>query len=419
LNPNDPADQSRRQEIYRKIVSWSPALAAWAVAIVAASLISHWPPFQRISAVVSDEISRAIGATSNGPIVVVRLSHDFSKADLQQFLAQAIPVLMNNYGVAALGVDIDFSGRGYEVLANDFAAWTQQDASSANRVVWAVRYQSKTSVPPNGEEVEPCQDCASSCASSRLLPLPVFRGKNDELPEPLTQGLAYAWSDLSGVTRFSFRFVCHQDTTSPLETFYFKLVETYCDKYQEPQYCKEVNHTQSTTRLHTWYQPKVLSLCQLVRCEGELGTPMPLPNPSSALFHKIVILYSDVEGDDEHASLGGTRKGAEVVASLAMNEMLYGSSGQTAVEWVKIGLEIGVTLLLATLFHFKRTEQWAVLLTGILFVAYLYIVGRISTGIPDLRDYALALMLTFTIEVWLKATWHNLFHASRAVARRE
>jgi hypothetical protein len=206
--------------------------------------------------------------------------------------------------------------------------------------------------------------------------------------------------------------VCQLDTTAPLKTFHFQLVERYCEHDARQYRCEglEPNH-QSTTALHTWYEAQDKDLCDLVQCSGpNLGKPPD--HPSNELVNKMAILYADVEGNDEHATLGGTRKGAEVVASLAMNEMLYGASDQSAAEWFKRGLEALVTLLLIVLFGWKRTEHWAVLLAGLLFVLYLYIVRRVSVAIPDFRDYALGLLLAFAIEVWIKAAIHSLFGAS-------
>jgi hypothetical protein len=380
-----------------------------ALAVGAAVYISRLGPFQRISAVVSDEISRAIGATSNGPIVLVRLERDFSKPQLQRLLAHAIPALMDNYGATALGVDIDFSGAGYDDLAKSFSNWSSRDGNASN-VVWATRYERGSQRLARSVPVEACKDCSSANCRSRFQPLPVFASGY----EPPNYGMAYAWTDIGGTTRSSFRFVCQLDTTAPLKTFHFQLVETYCGRNPSQYECErlEPNH-QSTTALHTWYEAKVMDLCDLVTCDGaDLGKPPS--NPSNQLSNKLAILYADVDGNDEHATLGGTRKGAEVVASLAMNEMLYGASDQSSAEWVKLALEGFVTLLLILLFGWKVTEHWAVMLAGLLFVLYLYTVRRLSVAIPDFRDYALGLLLAFAIEVWMKAAFHSLWGSSKS-----
>ena len=289
---------------HRFLSELGPGALLSAAAILAAFYISEKPRFERIGAVVSDEISRALGVYSNGPLVLVRLDREFPKADLQRLLARAIPALMDNYQAAALGVDIDFSGRDYNQLAKDFSDWSRRRPGPAGKIVWAVGYERghERAATEQGE-IEVCANCDASCVH-RFRPKPVFGNEFD----PSNYGLAYAWTDTNGISRSSFRFGCHQDTLGRLRTFHFKLVEAYCGGNTQDDKCATLKpYHQSATKLFSWFDAKVYDLCLLVQCSGaDLGAAPE--KPPNYLANKIPILYSDVEGDDEHATSSGHGK---------------------------------------------------------------------------------------------------------------
>jgi hypothetical protein len=388
-------------------------IALSAIAFAVGGYIATWASFARISAVVSDEISRALGFSSDGPIVLVRLNRDFEKKMLEQLLARAIPALMDNYRAAALGVDIDFSRRGYEQLAQQFSEWSSQHAKTSSRIIWSIGFQREAASVGPPAQMETCERCEDTSCTMRFQPKPVFGGQF----EPLNYGLAYVWNDANGMSRSSFRFVCHADSTAHIRTFHAKLVDAYCDGHQELEACtKRQKDRQSVTKLYSWYVSKSLDLCALVQCAGsELGAP-PV-NPANVLSDKIVILYSDLEGNDEHATIAGTRKGAEVAASLVVNELNHGTSNESLVEALKILLEILLTMMVGFLFHWDRTKEWAILPAGLVFVGYLYAALKISGWVPDFRDYALAMLVVLGIEIWIKAAYQNVSEASRRAIR--
>ena len=102
-----------------------------------------------------------------------------------------------------------------------------------------------------------------------------------------------------------------------------------------------------------------------------------------------------------------------------MNELLYGESNHALLEVVKWTLEIMLAAILIVLFHWPPTEHWAVLVSGLLFVGYLFLAPRLSAWIPDFRNYVLAVMLAFGFEVWIKAVaqgWKE-FRARRNSSR--
>jgi hypothetical protein len=374
------------------------SVIAWALA----TYISTRPPFERISAVVSDEISRSLGFSSNGPIVLVRINRALPKADLEQLLTQAIPALIGHYGAATLGIDIDFSGRGYENLAKEIVNWGRERQPLADQVIWSIGFQSDSPRGGSADKLEVCDNCANDKCMLRVSPQPVFAGDF----EPPKTGLAYVWNDSSGISRSSPRFICHQDTIAQIKTFHFMLVQAYCNKHPDLDTCSELQpNRQAITKLHSWYLAEPLDLCSLVQCGPSFGKPAQAP--SNALSDKVVILYSDVPGNDEHATIAGTRKGAELVASLVFNELQYGESREKLVESIKIALEILMTIVLGFFFHWSRTKDWAIIPSAVVFVVYLYAALKLSSWIPDFRDYALAVWLALAIEIWIKETWHR------------
>jgi hypothetical protein len=92
-----------------------------------------------------------------------------------------------------------------------------------------------------------------------------------------------------------------------------------------------------------------------------------------------------------------------------MNELVFGASNKAVVEAVKWTLELLITVLLVVLFHWRYTQHFAVFISGGLFLLYLFVAPGISMWVPEFRDYALAVMVAFAIEVWIKAGVHNLF----------
>jgi hypothetical protein len=375
-----------------------------AIAGALAIYISSRPPFERISAVVSDEISRALGFSSFGPIVLVRLNREFSKPELEQLLTGAIPVLIGHYGAATLGIDIDFSGRGYQTLAEGIVKWGKEYQTQADRVIWSIGFQREEGRIQAPDKMEVCDNCANDSCMSRLSPRPVFGGEF----EPPKSGVAYVWNDLSGISRSAPHFICHADTIAQIKTFHFMLVQAYCDKDPNRNTCRDLQpNRQNVTKLHSWYLTKPLDLCSLVNCDAGADFGRPPPNPSNALSDKIVILYSDVPGNDEHATIAGTRKGAEVVASLVANELQYGASNERLVEAIKVALEVLLTIVLGFFFHWSHTKEWAIIPSAVVFVGYLYSALKLSSWIPDFRDYALAVLLALAIEIWVKEAWHS------------
>jgi hypothetical protein len=104
----------------------------------------------------------------------------------------------------------------------------------------------------------------------------------------------------------------------------------------------------------------------------------------------------------------GARKGAEIVASLIENELLFGVAPPWRVSTLKWTLEAVLTLLLIFLFHWRYTRSWAILLAAAVFVLYLSLLPQLATWVPDFRNYVLAVIVTFWIEVLLKSAWHSL-----------
>ena len=375
-------------------------------AFAAASYVSRLAPFQRISAVFSDEISRSLGVTSKGPVVLIRIGRDFTKTDLQTLLSGAIPAIVDHYGATVLGVDIDFS-RGYDQLAKWFMAWSGDKRESGAHVVWAAGYDRPEAPGESTAEPEECHDCAGQSCNIRLRPRPVFRGT---YADP-NFGLAYVWADASGVARASFRYVCNADSTERLYTFHYRLVESYCGRFPNIPVCDELQRRQTTIRLNDWFETEPIDLCDLVECSGS-KKGAPKLNRVERLEGKIVILYSDVEGNDEHGTpFTGTRKGAEIVASLAMNELLHGAPKKAYLKTIEVALEIAIAVILYFVFHWRYTERWAVLLAGVLFVLLLYFAPNLSAWIPDFRNYALAVVLAFAVEAWFKAAYQSIAEA--------
>ncbi|MGH9144937.1 MAG: hypothetical protein ACRD2I_27690, partial [Vicinamibacterales bacterium] len=172
---------------------------------------SHTPSFRRVSAVVSDEISRSLDFSSNEPVELVRISRDFSKGDLEKLLATAIPALVSRYPTAVIGIDIDFSGRHFDMLAQSFADWARNGHEhDAARVIWSIGFQRTPESFAEQRPLEMCEDCSDQTCLFRFSPKPVF--DEGQAPPP-GYGLAYIWNDESGVSRESLRFVCNAFTT--------------------------------------------------------------------------------------------------------------------------------------------------------------------------------------------------------------
>ena len=134
---------------------------------------------------------------------------------------------------------------------------------------------------------------------------------------------------------------------------------------------------------------------------------------------KIPILYANLEDNDDYATTFGARKGAEVIAALAMNELLHGESNETLTETLKWAAEIALALTLIGLFHWQRTKTWAVLICGFVFTAYWVVGPWFSRWIPDFRSYLLAVGMGFVLEAWLKASGLEGLLKNSLLARRE
>ncbi len=376
------------------------------LAIVAAKTLADKPVFQRISFVISDEISRGLGIGQAGDVVLIRIEQSFPKPVLETILAGAVQTLVRDYRASAVGVDIDFSGRGYDSLARKVACWSRDDPEGASRVVWGVGpVEPPGRHPPMSPKAAYCASCAS-CATG-FVPKPVFGADS---PQPPVYGIALAFPELDGTHRASLRFVCHRETEARLDAFHFKLVKVFCAQHPDLATCGDLRNSQAETTIYSWYQSEPVELCDLVHCEGPyLGARSS--GDIGALEDKIALLYSDVPGNDEHMTMVSTRKGAEIVASLVENELHFGVDSHWLVELLKITLEAIITGLLLFIFHWKYTKSWAMLLAIPIFLLYLHFVPQLSRIAPDFRNYVFAIILAFWIEVMLKSAWNSVFEA--------
>ena len=75
---------------------------------------------------------------------------------------------------------------------------------------------------------------------------------------------------------------------------------------------------------------------------------------------------------------------------------------------VEGALEALTILILAAFFHWRRTERWAILPASALFVVYLRFIPSLASWVPDFRNFVLAIIFSFWIEVLLKLGWQNL-----------
>jgi hypothetical protein len=378
-------------------------------AFLAALRVANIELFQRFSFVVSDSISRSLGEGNAGHVVLIRLDQSFSKPQLERLFSHAIPILLTDYRATAVGIDIDFSEGGYSQLADDFASWTEKNPADAGRVVWAVGYENAGKSTAARDAENPfCEDCSGLSCKVRFVPKPVFGSDKD----PTNYALALAVPDIDRVHRSSARFFCHTQTEKRLEAFHFRLVEIYCQDHPAVATCGELQqHKQARTNIYSWDDPEPLDLCQLVSCqEKDLGNKTDgLPNQING---KIVVLYSDVPSNDEHMTIMGERKGAEIVASLVENELQFGVAPHWRVQAVEWSIEGLFTVVMILLFHWRYTQSWAILIATAFFILYVYLVPRLAAWVPDFRNYVLAIILTFWIEVLLKAAWQSIFGES-------
>lgn len=131
---------------------------------------------------------------------------------------------------------------------------------------------------------------------------------------------------------------------------------------------------------------------------------------------KIVLLYTEVPRDDEHLTMEGTKKGAEVVASLIENELQFGVAPGWHVKVLEGTLEALTILILAGLFHWRHTERWAILPAAVLFVVYVHFIPRLATWVPDFRNFVLAIVLSFWVEALVKLGWRNISNTKRSLS---
>jgi hypothetical protein len=382
-----------------------PTVLLSLLAVVIAVKVSQMPSFKRHSFVISDQISRKLGNGDAGHVVLVRIDESFSKQQLERLLSRAIPTLLTDYDATTVGVDIDFSGGAYSGLAQDFASWDKKNPQLAQKVVWAVGYEDTGEAATAGEAQDPfCEDCAGLSCKVRFVPKPVFGTIND----PSNYALALAIPDLDNVNRSSARFVCQSQTEKPLKSFHFKLVEIYCQGRTGMATCRDLQQNkQATTKIYSWYDAKPVDLCQLVSCQdNDLGNRKS--GSIARMTGKIVVVYSDVPSNDEHMTIMGARKGAEIIASLTENELQFGVAPHWRVAAMKWVLEAILTLLLIFLFHWRYTRSWAILIAIIVFALYVYAVPWLAAWVPDFADYVLAVIVTFSIEVLLKSAWQSV-----------
>ena len=384
-------------------------LAMWALAILGATWLEDQPVFKKINFVVSDELSQRLKREDLGRVALIEVPR-LSKKDIQAILSRAIPALVDGYNARVVGVDIDFSGGEFPDLAANFANWSKQNPGSARKVVWAVGYQVPTANKRAGTQniwEAFCQDCSGVSCQARFRPNLVFGGNYN----PQSYALAIPFPDVDSVNRSSARFVCHSDNEEPLDLFHFKLFKDYCAGGSNLVTCKALEqNSQAKNLIYIWDAPDPVNLCALVYCStdsgGELGAR--LPDKGNPLTDKIVVLYSDIPGNDEHVTTEGLQKGAAIEVALVNNELRFGVAQTWSVEAAKWTIEFILSGVLALLFHWKYTESWAIAIAAGLFIAYLQLVPVIENWVPDFRDYVLAIILAFWIEVLLKSFWNSL-----------
>jgi hypothetical protein len=182
-------------------------------------------------------------------------------------------------------------------------------------------------------------------------PLPVFGSNNN----PSNYGLSIVFPDAEGVSPAALRFVCHTDSEKPLTAFHFKLVEAYGDGRPELATCRYLTRDkQARTAIYSWYDTPAIDLCRLANCPkakpdaepaqrggGELRASVLDQN---TIAGKIVLLYTEMPRDDEHLTIEGTKKGAEVVASLIENELQFGVAPGWHVKVLEGTLEVLIIL---------------------------------------------------------------------------
>ena len=382
-------------------------VAMWALALVGAKYLEEQRVFKKINFVVSDELSQRLKRADLGRVALVEVPR-FSKEDLQALLSQAIPVLVDGYNARVLGVDIDFSNGEFSTLAGNFARWSEQNQGSAGKIVWAVGYQA----PEKNRGAAPdiwaafCQDCGKPC-QARFRPKLVFGGNYN----PQNYALAIPFPDVDNVNRSSARFVCHADHEEPLDLFHFKLFKDYCAGGSTLATCRTLTqNSQAKNPIYIWDAPEPSNLCGLVNCAAKSGSEFGarLHDTGNPLADKIVILYSDVPGDDEHVTMEGLQKGAAIEASLVNNELRFGVAQSWTVQAMKWTIEVVLAGMLALLFHWKYTESWAIAIAAVLFVGYLQVLPAIENWLPDFRDYVLAIILVFWIEVLIKSFFNSV-----------
>ena len=387
---------------------WLVPILMGAVAFLAAKWLEEQRVFKKINFVVSDELSQQLKREDLGRVALVEVPR-LSKKDLQAVLSRAIPGLVDGYNARVVGVDIDFSGGQFPALAANFARWSEKNPGSAKKVVWAVGDQA----PPANQSRRTeniwlafCQECGGVSCRARFRPNLVFGGNYN----PQSYALAIPFPDVDNVNRSSARFVCHADSEEQLDLFHFKLFKDYCAGGSNLVTCKKLEqYSQAKNPIYVWDAPDPLDLCSLVNCSadsGELGAR--LPDKGNPLADKIVILYSDVPGNDEHVTTEGLKKGAAIEASLVNNELRFGVAPSWSVEAVKWTIELSLSGVLMFLFHWGRTKSWAIAIAAGLFYGYLHVVPVIENWVPDFRDYVLAIILVFWIEVLLKSFWNSL-----------
>ena len=388
-------------------------LGMWGLAICAATWLEDQPVFKKINFVVSDELSQRLKREDMGRVALVEVPR-LSKKDIQALLSRAIPALVDGYDARVVGVDIDFSGEQFPALAANFARWSEKNPGSAKKVVWAVGYEAPPRSRGHAEEdiwAAFCQECSGHSCQARFRPNLVFGGTYN----PQSYALAIPFPDVDNVNRSSARFVCHADNEQPLDLFHFKLFKDYCEGGSRLVTCKELQqNNQAKNSIYVWDAPDPLNLCALVNCTADSGGEFgaKLPDKGNPLADKIVILYSDIPGNDEHVTTEGLQKGAAIEASLVNNELRFGVAQNWSVQAVKWTIEFVLSGVLAFLFHWKYTESWAIAIAAGLFMAYLQLVSVIERWVPDFRDYVLAIILAFWIEVLLKSFWNSLHLAS-------
>ena len=387
---------------------WAAQLLLSGLAVYLAMIVAETALFQQLSWVVSDHISRGLGQPEASHVTLLRVPSSLSESDLAKVLLNGLPTLISDYQPAGIGVDIDFSKGGSPELAKMFSD-SGGNPALARKVVWAARPKSEeapdAALRPVANEHEQglCEDCSGSSCLVRFDWDPVF-GKDGTVEN---FGLPLVFpnpADPYDVNRWSARYFCVQGVQARVKSFHFRLVELYCEKSSLATCTHLEPNAQAAVNIRSWYQAQPLDLCQFVNC-GTAASKAGSNDDRKLLRGKILLLYRDIPGNDEHLTFVGMQKGGAIVASLIENELNYGVSPYWRAPLLKWTIEIVLAVLLLALFHWRLAHYLAIPGAAAVFWVYLLLVPKLATLVPDFRDYVLAIIVTFWFEMYLKLVW--------------